>query len=116
MAHLDLGFGAQRTGDSSKAKIDIKVTPYKVELSSLYIQIPQHFNLLQSTTTPLSAEESRKRLVKSHVSVPFEELAAFATEVFKHKQASLKGKPTEEQWAAELLLWEKEHTLLIRGY
>lgn len=116
MAHLNLGFGAQRTGDSSNARIDIKVTPYKVELQSLYILIPSHFNLLQNTTTPLSAEESRKRLVKSYVSVPFGELAAFATEVFKHKQASLRGKPTEEQWAAELLLWEKEHALLIRGY
>lgn len=115
MAHLALGF-PQRTGDSSNARIDIKVTPYKAELQSLYLLIPQHFNLLQSTTTPLTAEESRKRIVKMYVSVPFEELAAFATEVFKHKQASLKGKPTEEQWAAELLLWKKEHALLIRGY
>jgi hypothetical protein len=117
MGHSNLGFSVQRTGDSSNAKINITIPhPYKVELQSLFLLIPQHFNLLRSTSTPLTAEESRKRILKKYATVPFEELAAYATEVFKHKQAKLPGKPSTEQWAAELELWKKEHNQIQKGY
>lgn len=112
---LSLGF-SERTGESSSARIDIKVPAYKPGAGALYILIPSLFDSLRNVVHIIPAQEKRIKIVSQFAHLPFADLAVLATEVFKHAQHKLPGKPTEAQWQAELQLWEQEHAKIQRGY
>lgn len=113
---LPLGFGAQRTGDSSGREINVKVPIYVTALNSLYVTLASHYLALTSSTYSISDKQSRERLVSPFSAVEWPDLSAYLTKVYEHQKHKLRGKPTDADWQAELELLRQAHVRVYRGY
>lgn len=113
---LPLGFGAQRTGDSSGREIKVTVPIYVTALNSLYVTLASHYLSLSSLTYPISGKQSRERLVSPFSAVDWSELSAYLTQVFEHQKHKLRGQPTDVDWQVELELLHQAHIRVYRGY
>lgn len=112
---IPLGFERQPAGNSDR-KIDIQVPLYVTTLNSLYVILPSHYLALTSTTYPLSPKESRDRLMNSFNTIEWPQLSSFLTQVYQAKKETLRGKPDEQAWQAELELLHQAHIRAYRGY